>query len=136
MKRINVILEKAKDGRIWAYTPDVEKAAINGSGETIDEAIEDFKEALEETKLAFNDMGEPVPDEIAGEVEYNYKYDIASLFERFNMINLGQFAEFIDMNKSLLRKYKSGLATASEKQKERIKDGLQRLGKELSEIKV
>ena len=66
-----------------------------------------------------------------GEDGIEYKYDVASLFDFFGEINISSFARKIDMNESLLRKYKKGLAMASEKQCKRIESGLHELGRSL-----
>ena len=132
MKKILAIIEKGDDGALYSvYTPETKCTVLNGQGVTITEAIEDMKEALQELKESYSENSEPVPDEISGDIEFEYKYDIASLFDYFDEINLSSFARKNGINESLLRRYKNRLAFASEKQCKKIEAGLHRLGVEL-----
>lgn len=127
-KKVTVIIEKGAD-LYSAYVPDdIKSAFINGQGSSIDEAIADMKVAMEEVKELYEDEGKPLPSDLSGEIEFVYKYDVASLFNYFDEINLSSFARKNDMNESLLRKYKNGLAFASEKQCKKIESGLHKLG--------
>jgi hypothetical protein len=68
-----------------------------------------------------------------GELRFQYRYDIASLFDYFDEINISSFARKNGINESLLRKYRNRLAFASERQRKKIESGLHRLGQSLSE---
>lgn len=130
-KKVTVIIEKGAD-LYSAYVPDdIKSAFINGQGKSIDEAIEDMKAALRELKEFYAEEGKTLPDDLSGEIEFEYKYDVASLFNYFDEINLASFARKNGMNESLLRKYKNGLAFASEKQCKKIESGLHKLGRSL-----
>jgi hypothetical protein len=65
---------------------------------------------------------------------FEYKYDIASLFDYYNWINVTQFAKIAGINPSLMRQYKKGLSYISEKQANKIEVALHKLGNELSSI--
>jgi predicted RNase H-like HicB family nuclease len=136
MKNILAIIEKGGDGAYSVYTPETKCTVLNGQGFTITEAIEDMKEALQELKESYSENNEPVPDEILGDIEFEYKYDIASLFDYFDEINLSSFARKNGINESLLRRYKNRLAFASEKQCKKIEAGLHRLGVELCAVSL
>jgi len=56
----------------------------------------------------------------AGGVEIEYHYDMSAFFLAFPFINVSELAKSIGINPSLMRKYKSGLAKASSKQKDLI----------------
>ena len=131
MKKITVIIEKSTD-LYSAYVPDdIKSIFINGQGKSINEAIADLKEAFSEARESYIKAGQPVQDDLAGEIEWVYKYDIVSLFDYFDEINLSSFARKNGINESLLRKYRNRLAFASEKQCRKIEAGLHRLGTEL-----
>jgi predicted RNase H-like HicB family nuclease len=132
-RKVTVIIEKGKD-LYSAYIPDdITSAFINGQGYSVSETIEDLKIALDEIREYFIDEGREIPDDISGEIEFEYRYDIPSLFEEFGQINLSSFARANGLNASLLRKYKNGVAFATEEQYKRIEDGLQRMGKAICE---
>lgn len=136
MKKILVIIEKGKDGQFSAYTPDTKSTVLNGQGSSVEEAISDLKEAMREIIELYQETEEKVPDELQMPVEFEYKYDVPSVFNHFDEINLTTFSRKIGVNPSLLRQYKNGLAFASKKQAEKIKKGLHELGKELSSVQI
>jgi predicted RNase H-like HicB family nuclease len=131
MKKILAIIEKGIDDQYSVYTPETESTVLNGQGPTVDAAITDMKESLREVIESYQESGEIIPDELSGEIEFVYKYDIASLFNYFEEINLSSFARKNNLNESLLRKYKNRLAFASERQCKKIEAGLHKLGRSL-----
>ena len=130
MKIVKVVIEKGPDHYAAYVTSGLKNHALSGTGASVQEAITDLKEALEETREIYIEEGESIPTEIK-DISFEYKYDVASLFDFFGEINISSFARKIDMNESLLRKYKKGLAMASEKQCKRIESGLHELGRSL-----
>jgi len=131
MSSILAIIEKGNDGLFSIYTPETENTVLNGQGNTVQAAIVDLNDALKLVLESYKQNNEPVPEELSGDIRFVYKYDVASLFNYFDEINLSSFARKNGLNESLLRKYKNRLAFASEKQCKKIEYGLHRLGKEL-----
>jgi predicted RNase H-like HicB family nuclease len=131
MKKILIIVEKGKDGFYSVYSPNTKFTVLNGQGAKVEDAISDMKEALQELIESYLDNGKDLPAELKGNIEFEYKYDVASLFNHFDEINLSSFARKNGMNESLLRKYRNGLAFASEKQCRKIESALHRLGQSL-----
>ena len=60
------------------------------------------------------------PEWYADDIEIDYRYDMSGFFLAFPFINVSEFAKSLDINPSLMRKYKSGLAKAGERQKDLI----------------
>ena len=96
MKTIVAIIEKAEDGGYGVYTKSVQGAY--GYGLTEQEAKNDFVDVL------------------------NEQAEFSGFFKTFPFFNVSQFAQAVGINPSLMRKYKEGLAFASEKQKAIIQD--------------
>jgi hypothetical protein len=69
-------------------------------------------------------------------VEFEYRYDIASVFDYFDYINATRFAAKAGVNASLLRQYKSGGVYISEKQALKIETALHRCGEELLSLSL
>ncbi|HEY3370727.1 MAG TPA: type II toxin-antitoxin system HicB family antitoxin [Prolixibacteraceae bacterium] len=136
MRKILVIIEKGSDGLFSAYTPETKSTVLNGQGSTVEEAINEMKEALQEVVELYKETEEKVPEELQEPFEFEYKYDVPSVFNHFDEINLTTFSRKIGINSSLLRQYKNGLAFASKKQAEKIKKGLHELGKQLSSAQL
>ncbi len=133
MRKVTVIIEKGTD-LYSAYIPDdIKSVFINGQGHSIAEAIEDLQTALNEVKEYYLEKGKEIPEDLDGEIRFLYKYDVASLFDYFDEINISSFARKNGINESLLRKYRNRLAFASERQRKKIESGLHRLGRSLSE---
>lgn len=127
------LIEKGKDGTFGIYTPDINTTII-GSGETVAEAKDDFQNSLKEIFESYEEEGEELPDELK-DVEFEYKFDIASLFNYYNWINVSKFAQLIGINPSLMRQYKQG-QYISEMQANKIEKGLRQIGEELISVSL
>jgi predicted RNase H-like HicB family nuclease len=125
------IIEKGSDGMYSIYVDGMKNHGLYGSGETVEKAKEDMFSALNDMVQTYMDEGNKIPREI-DHPTFIYKYDIASMFEYFDWINVSKLATKAGINPSLMRQYKQGLAFASEKQCARIQEALNSLGKELS----
>ena len=136
MKKILAIIEKGTDGLYSVYTPDTTSTVLNGQGDTVEEAIEDMKVAAQEVIEAYQEIDGKVPEELQGPLEFEYRYDVPSLFNYFDVINMTTFSKKVGINASLLRQYKNGLAFASRKQVDKIKNGLHELGRQLSAVQL
>lgn len=65
-----------------------------------------------------------------------YKYDIASVFDNFNFINVSKFAKRAGINAILLRQYKSCNTYISDAQVSKIENALREAGRELSTVSL
>lgn len=132
MKTI-ALIEKGKDGTFGIYTPDI-KATIIGEGKTVAEAKADFENSVKELKEAF--AGKELPGELR-DIEFEYKYDTASVFNELDWVNVTKFAEKAGIYPSTMRQYASGSTTyISEKQAKKIEDTLHDLGAKLQAIRL
>lgn len=120
MKKIVAIIEKASDGGFGIYCKEIEGAV--GYGETEAEAKEDFMEILQEQAEYYEEKKGTLPDWYSENIEVEYRYDFSGFFLAFPFVNASKFAEAVGINASLMRKYKEGLAFASEKQKALIQN--------------
>ena len=91
--------------------------------------------SYQEVLASYTEEGEPVPDELK-DLEFEYKYDIASFFDEFKWINISALAKVLGMNRSLLYQYKKGDTYISHQQMKRIEKGVHELGKKLLEFSV
>ena len=130
---MKVSIEKQKDGTFIAYNIDGDSTII-GTGNSVSEAREDFLFSMEETKDMCKRHGLKEP-EILGQVP-EFKFDLSSLFEYYQIFNFSKLAEFVGINKSLMRQYKTGKTYVSEKQLRKIEEGIHKIGTELSELSL
>ena len=133
MKKI-ALIEKGKDGTFGIYTPDIESTIV-GSGNTVAEAKKDFKNSVKEMITSYEEAGEKLPKELQN-IEFEFKYDLASLFNYYDWINVSKFAETANINASLMRQYKAGNTYISEAQTRKIENALRCLGKELTAVNL
>lgn len=132
--RTIALIEKGKDGTFGIFTPDLESTII-GEGNTVAEAKADFENSAKEVEIYFQESGKQIPDELQG-IEFEYKYDIASLFDYYNFINVSKFAQMAGINASLMRQYKTGKQYISENQVLKIEDALHKIANEIAAIKL
>ncbi len=130
MEKIIAIIERGLDGGFSIYTEDVK--GLIGTGMTEDEARQDFIEVREEQAEFYVEKNGREP--VWANMEIDFRYSLAAFFMAFPYINATQFAKSIGMNPSLIRKYKMGLATASEKQKQIIQENLNTLTDKLQRV--
>ena len=128
------IVEKNAGGRYNIYTPDLNHVII-GEGTTVAEAKADFENSLAEMIASYNDNGDKVPEELDG-VLFEYKYDLASLFNRFDFINVSKFAKWAGVSPGLMRQYKSCGTYLSERRAKQIEKALKDIGRELSAVSL
>ena len=72
-------VEKGADGFYSIYSPETETTVLNGQGESVDAAKTDLKESFKEVIDSYRERGDKLPEELKGEIDFVYKYDIASL---------------------------------------------------------
>lgn len=121
MKTIVVIIEKSKDGGYGIYAPSV--PGLVGYGLTEDEAKEALQDSLESLLEEYEETGERFPDYLGdGKIKFDFRYDFSGFFKSFPFFNVSEFARAVNINPSLMRKYKEGYAFASEKQKALIQE--------------
>lgn len=95
------------------------------------ESFEELKtNILEAVNLSFEEKG----------FTYNFEeiqiiYDLQSFFEFYKVINAKALSERIGMNQSLLAQYIKGIKKPSRNQTNRILNGVQKIGRELTEVK-
>lgn len=133
MKVITAIIEKANDGGYAIYCKEI--SGLLGSGLTESEAKEDFVQVLEEQADFYKEKHGDFPKWFDKEYDIEYRYDMSALFLSFPYINASEFAEYIGINPSLMRKYKSGLVAAREKQKNLIQTKWAEMIKNMERVK-
>ena len=128
------LIEKGKDGKFGIFTPDINSTII-GEGDTVAEAKADFENSLMEIIQCYKEDGIELPDELK-DIEFEYKYDISSVFNYYSWINITKFAKVAGINSSLMRQYKTGKAYISDIQTRKIETALHHFGQELTAVRL
>lgn len=132
MRTITATIEKASDGGYGIYTGI---PGLIGSGLTEEEAKADFCEVLKEQAAYYYERTNTYPDWYKEGYEIEYRYDLSGFFLSFPFINASEFASYVGINPSLMRKYKSGLVKASAKQKDQIQAKYSEMIRNLERVK-
>jgi predicted RNase H-like HicB family nuclease len=133
-KKMMAIIEPGKNG-CAIYLKDF--ANINSWGTNIEEVKGNFDIAIKEYIEVCKEEGFEVnPSELLSRYELEYKFDLGTLFDYFSFVNVSALANKLGINGSLMRKYKKGLAFASDAQRKRIEKGLHQIGQELLSVSL
>ena len=132
MRTNTATIEKASDGGYGIYT-DI--PGLIGSGLTEEEAKADFCGVLKEQAAYYYERTTTYPDWYEEGYEIEYRYDLSGFFLSFPFINASEFASYVGINPSLMRKYKSGLVKASAKQKDQIQAKYNEMIRNLERVK-
>jgi hypothetical protein len=122
---INLIITKEDEG--YSATTTIDGHFIGTQGDNFEELKANVLEAV---NLAFEDKGL-----VFSMNEIRFTLDIQSFFEFYKVINAKKLSERIGMNQSLLAQYITGKKKPSPAQTERILNGVQQIGRELTEIR-
>jgi hypothetical protein len=126
MKKITFIVEKDENG-FSAYAEDFEKHSIVTMGDDLPDLKVNILDAVN-LQLTHNGKPPAITDDIV------LKYDISSFFRLYDVINSKALAKRIGMSQSLLSQYTNGIKPVSEKQVQKVFEGIKQLGKELYEL--
>ncbi|MBN1926051.1 MAG: helix-turn-helix transcriptional regulator [Prolixibacteraceae bacterium] len=123
-KIIRFIIEKTDTG-YSAYAADF---SIFTTGQSITELQ---KNAFEAANLYFEEKQETIAYK-----DLKFEIDLQQFFKYYNVLNARFLARKIGMNPTLLSQYVNGKKKPSEKQAEKIIEGIHQIGNELSEISL
>lgn len=129
--RTIALIEKDENG-FGIFTPDLESTII-GEGKSVEEAKADFMNSYKEVIDSYIENGEAVPEELIN-LEFSFKYDVASVFNEFPFINATKLAEYLGISPGLMRHYKAGDTYISEAQAKRIETGLHEFAERLLQV--
>lgn len=130
MEKIVMIIEKSKD-LYCAYSDNCD--GIYAAGETLEEAKADALEAIRLIKK--NLPEERWPEQIKGEFEIEWKFDVPSFLEYYGgIMSLAGMEKMTGINQKQLSNYLNRRAVPRRKQADRIITGMHRFARELLSI--
>lgn len=127
MKKPKIKITVTKEDKGYSASSFVKDNFIATEGETFEELKHNILEAV---NLAFEDKGFTYTID-----EIQLEYDLESFFDFYKVINAKALSERIGMNQSLLAQYIKGIKKPSNTQVKRILQGVQQIGRELSEVR-
>jgi hypothetical protein len=127
MKKPKIKITVVKEDTGYSANTLVNGNFIATEAETFDELN---TMALEAVNLAFEEKGFVYTIE-----EIQFEYDLESFFDFYKVINAKALSQRIGMNQSLLAQYIKGIKKPSVIQTKRILQGVQQIGRELTEVR-
>lgn len=126
MKKRKIKVTVTKEDTGYSATSSIGSNFIATEAETFEELKANILEAI---NLTFEE------DSYSYEIEeLQFEYDLESFFDFYKVINAKALSERIGMNQSLLAQYIKGVKKPSASQTKRILQGVQQIGRELSEV--
>lgn len=135
MKKVKAFIEKGNDGRYGVYV-DLENNTLNygihGEGETVQEAVNDFKESYGEMKEYHNEIGKSFV-----EAEFEFAYDTASFLQYFGIyFSLAGLSRLTGIHQGQLSHYLNGSRKPGKKTIEKIDVSIRDFAKDLSRVQL
>ena len=127
LKKPKIKLEIIKEDLGYTAMGQWKNRGLVTCGDNWDELQDMIIEMLD---LSFEDLGYTFSID-----EIKFEYDLESFFDFYKVINAKALSERIGMNQSLLAQYIKGIKKPSAPQTKRILEGVQQVGRELSEIR-
>ena len=133
MNKVKAFIERGNDGTYGVYV-DLEDNTLNycihGEGNTVNEAIEDFKAGYLEMKEVYEEEGMNFV-----ETEFEFHYDTASFLNYISKkVTLAGLQRITGVDQDQLSNYVNGYRRPSKRTIQKIESSLQSFGKELSQI--
>lgn len=129
MKTIKVILEIGKDGYGVSF-PEIEN--VFGFGETLEAAKEDAQKVLDFYIEILTKSGKSIPKILQEEYQLDFELDTEALLKHIEgIVTKTALAKASGINPAQLTHYSSGLKKPRKEQREKIINGLHKLGQEL-----
>ena len=132
MRKIHVTLEMGKDGYGVSFE---EIPNVFGFGETIEIAKKDAKASLDFYLECLAKKHRRVPEILQGEYELIYEFDIESLLKYIEgTVTKTALAKASGINATQLSHYSSGLKKPRKEQRDKIIEGLHKIGDSLLSV--
>ena len=123
VQNIELIIEKGENG-IWGR--------VNYNNNLITEQADTLGDLELNLKTLLKEFEGVDPESFA----FDIKYDVYSLFEQFDFLNISKVAKYAGIHPGLLRQYASGVKHPSLNQAKKIEETLHRLAAEMQKASV
>ena len=131
MKKVKIYIEKGTDEFSACMDDSSLSYSCIGTGKTVAEAVEDFKDAYEEMRTYYASIGKKFE-----EIEMEFRYDVPSFLQEFAYaFSLSSLERITGINQKQLGHYISGYRKPSRKTILKIEAGIQRFGEHLASVR-
>ncbi len=121
MAKINLIIEKEKDGKLWGRV-NFRNNLLTAFATTVEMLEKKMTRLIKE----FHGV----------DAVFDHTYDVSAFFENFDFLNQTRIATLSSINPGLLRQYASGVKHPSAQQAKKIEVVIHKLAKELKSVSL
>lgn len=118
------------DGLYYISTPAEQGIGVSAMGKTVDKAKSVYLKFLEEYPALCAESGADVPAVLRTPYEVEYTYTASALLHAFP-VSLRDLSDASGLNYRQLSAYKTGNRFPKESTKQKIKDGIAKIGRDL-----
>ena len=129
--KVKIIIERGTDG-LYSYYMDNDNFdfALNGQGNSVEEAKKEFLTVYQEIKEMYQEEGKSAPD-----LEFEYEYDLPSFLSYYSkVLSLAGLNRLTGINQRQLSQYVNGYRKPGQKTVRKIETSLHKFGKEISQV--
>lgn len=112
------------------HVPEL-KASVLGVGSNVKAAIKDMESGWADTAETYKQQGKEVP-----ELNISYRFDVGSLFNYYDYLNMAGVSRRLNISPSLMRQYATGARTPGKKKREEIARGIKMLAGQLETVNM
>jgi hypothetical protein len=123
LQHIELVIEKGDDG-VWGRVNYNDNLIVD-EAKTIDELEVNLKTLL-------HDVEGVDPENVL----FDRRYDVYSLFEQFDFLNISKVAKHAGIHQGLLRQYASGVKHPSVNQAKKIEETIHKLAEQMKNASV
>lgn len=131
--KAQVIIERGADGTFDANMEFIKDVPFGlfGSGKTVAETIEDFRNSYREIQEMYKDEGKECPV-----LEFEFKYDIPSFLQYYAYaFTLAGLERITGVNQKQLGHYISGFRRPSDRTAHKIEDRIKAFAREIEAVR-
>jgi len=130
METVKAFIERGNDGTFGVYVNNTLNYGIHGEGNTVEEAVEDFKTCYSEMKELYKEMGKYFV-----EAKFEFHYDMASFLQFYtNYFSLAGLSRMTGIHQGQLSHYVNGTRNPSKQTIQRIDNSIHSFSKKLSQV--
>lgn len=118
------------DGMYYISTPADQGIGVSAMGKTVEKAKSVYLKFLDEYPELCTESGADVPEALLVPYEIEYTYTASALLHAFP-VSLHDLSDASGLNYRQLSAYKNGNRFPKESTKQKIKDGIEKIGRDL-----
>lgn len=133
MERIIAKVEREPGEKNFSCVLKVDSVntTVLGQGSSAKAAIADMLSGWEDSKIDLKEAGVRVP-----ELDVEYTFDVGSLFNYYDFINVAGVSREIGISQAVMRQYAVGSRKPSPERKQQIVQGIKSLAKKIEVVSV